>query len=396
MTSGIKLNNIKFKMRVELLFTILVLASLPIMGSYFMAHEVVVRSLNLGFSPAVPKLIERYQQHLRDLRRLKAFDEKSLQNEFAESRELQVIFQDPEAIKNALSRSLVGYFFSGLLMALILALIAAWILSWRINQRFSKTVDELLLQREKIQYLENLSQWQEVAKKLVHEIKGPLTPIELLVSGLPKSYEVKDDRAFLTELLEVKRIVGEEVETLRKMVQHFSDFAKLPSATLTPIKIVPFLEDYLAVYGEAWPELSLQLTFVGEPTVDAETDVALDLGLFRQVLTNLVKNAAEANLGKKVQVSFILSHHQDDLSLEVYNSGCIIPLEIHARIFEIYFSTKKNHENMGLGLPIVKKIIMEHGGNIECLKCKEGAAFRLKLPYFKYKTGENQRKTGEK
>ncbi len=369
----------KNKIRLQLLITILILAVLPMAASYFLANEVVMRSLNLGFNPAIPKLIERHQERLRDLKRLKAFDEQTLKREFDESRELQTVYQDSDAVKLALSRSLFIYFIGGVSLALVFALIAAALIGKSISRRFSRTVDELMQRREKVNYLETVNQWQGMAQKLAHEIKGPLTPIELLVSGLPRSFETKDRGAFEKELNEAKRIVGEEVGHLRKMVQHFSGFAKLPNAKLAPVNLVSFLENYAALYEKTWPRLELKLLL---EAADREVLAQIDAGLFRQVLTNLINNAVEANPDRQIQVAITLKHLQNRFQLEIANSGVSISPEIRARIFDVYFSTKKNHENMGLGLSIVKKVIVEHGGSICCIEQNEGAAFLIDLPEF--------------
>ncbi len=106
----------------------------------------------------------------------------------------------------------------------------------------------------------------------------------------------------------------------------------------------------------------------------------IDTSLFRQVLTNLVKNAVEANPGRNVEFVAELACTAQSITLTLVNNGVPVATGIAARMFDPYVSTKANKDNMGLGLAIVKKIIIEHGGEIEHRECGGHPAFTISLP----------------
>jgi nitrogen fixation/metabolism regulation signal transduction histidine kinase len=253
-------------------------------------------------------------------------------------------------------------------------------------------VGEVEESRARIEFLRRMGTWQEMARRLAHEIKNPLTPIQLAVQEAHRRYPGSD--AAYTKLLDTTReIVEEEVATLRRLVGEFASFARMPRAELERADLAAFLGDQrerlslpAAAEGtdEGTPNVSDLLSGVAmEWRVDERPmNVALDPQMMHRVLANVVGNAAQAVRGARAIGGRIeLSTREDDAGfvIDVDDDGPGVPEEQRAQIFDPYFTTKA--EGTGLGLAIVKKIIVEHGGTIEALASPLGGArMRIRLP----------------
>ncbi len=259
---------------------------------------------------------------------------------------------------------------------------------------FNRMLGEVEGSRSRIEYLQRVSAWQEMARRLAHEIKNPLTPIQLAVQEIHRRYRGPDQefRGLLDTTLE---IVQDEVGTLRRLVTEFSDFARLPQARLARADLAEFLaeqrrqvegveHDEASSVGE---ELSV-LRFGGvRPSFDwrlpdSAAPVAIDRQMLRRVLLNLLQNAADALAEAKVaQPSIVvtLGKEGDFYTVDVDDNGPGIPAAMRDVIFDPYVTTKQS--GTGLGLAIVKKIAIEHGGTVQAkLAPSGGARLRLTLP----------------
>jgi nitrogen fixation/metabolism regulation signal transduction histidine kinase len=245
-----------------------------------------------------------------------------------------------------------------------------------LTQSFNRMLADLSESQRRIVYLETIAAWQEIARRLAHEIKNPLTPILLAVQQVHKKYTGDDDgyRRTLDEALEV---VTEEVGALRALVSEFSDFAKLPAVHAQPGDLGAFLEE--VVRGEQAQGAPVVLSRPGDPVT-----AAFDRMLLRRALTNLLQNAREAvrAAGRDEAPEVTLSVHEGQAVLDVADRGPGVPDDAKDRIFDPYYTTK--HEGTGLGLSIVKKIVLDHGGSVT-VDDREGggAVFRIALPLAK-------------
>ncbi|MFH1132514.1 MAG: ATP-binding protein, partial [Pseudomonadota bacterium] len=245
-------------------------------------------------------------------------------------------------------------------------------------EAFNEMVHELKQNREKIGYLEKIGAWQEVARRLAHEIKNPLTPIQLAVQQLHQGYHGKDER-FQQLLDDARDIIKEEVDGLRRLVQAFSSFAKLPSVQPEPMELNALVDDFLKSYGE-----SMERGHVNWSPPKGSCRVLVDRMLIKHLLFNLVENAVQAaeEVGKedlRVNMSAMLHYERMQVTIVVSDNGPGMTKETAARAFEPYFTTKV--EGTGLGLAIVKKIVLEHQGNISVESVPgEGTHFRITLP----------------
>jgi two-component system, NtrC family, nitrogen regulation sensor histidine kinase NtrY len=259
---------------------------------------------------------------------------------------------------------------------------------------FNRMLGEVETSRARIEYLQRISAWQEMARRLAHEIKNPLTPIQLGVQEIHRRYQGNDEqfRGLLDTTLE---IVEDEVGTLRRLVSEFSDFARLPQARLQREDLSDFVAEQRRQIERSESEESLgaadELSVIRlagirpafewqVPTTPAP--VAIDRQMLRRVLLNLIQNAADALAEGKIespQIKVSLSRHADFYAIDVEDNGPGIPNELRHVIFDPYVTTK--HTGTGLGLAIVKKIAIEHGGNVHVVSSTgPGARFRLTLP----------------
>ncbi len=220
-------------------------------------------------------------------------------------------------------------------------------------ESFNQMMDDIQRGRDRIVYLEKISSWQEIARRMAHEIKNPLTPIQLAIQELHRSYR-GDDPAFETKLNDSLEIVEDEVGTLRRMVETFSEFAMLPAVRAEPSDLNGFVADFLKLN----PQYSGQVTFesAGRPV-----PVKLDRVLMGRVLTNLINNGLQS--GPEDGLVAVRVNSKDGWGmLSISDQGSGMTDEARARLFQPYFTTKA--EGTGLGLAIVKKIVLQHGGEI--------------------------------
>ena len=237
-----------------------------------------------------------------------------------------------------------------------------------LGRAFDDMVAELAESRARIAYLEKIGAWQEVARRLAHEIKNPLTPIQLAVQQLGSKYG-GDDPKFKKMLDESIEIVGEEIGTLRRLVEDFSAFAKLPRVQAAPLDLGELVADVVRGHPE-WEGK------VRPGALDEPLTLPADKQLLRRALINLVENALQAG-AKTVEVR--AEKRADVAHLIVEDDGKGVSEDLRDRIFEPYFTTKEH--GTGLGLAIVKKIALEHGGDISCEPSPSGGArFVMKLP----------------
>jgi nitrogen fixation/metabolism regulation signal transduction histidine kinase len=240
---------------------------------------------------------------------------------------------------------------------------------------FNAMVGEVREARDRIVYLEKISGWQEVARRLAHEIKNPLTPIQLAFQQLEARWRAAPgDQAFGRLLDESAGIVRAEVGTLQRLVHEFSEFARLPDVKAEAADLGAFAEEFVRT--------SPQLAEVAELEVvraSGDVPVSLDPALMRRVLVNLVDNAVEAARPERARVHLGVARTRDRGVLTVSDDGPGIDPAIRHRLFDPYVTTKVT--GTGLGLATVKKIVLQHGGTVEVgERPGGGASFALAFP----------------
>ncbi len=215
--------------------------------------------------------------------------------------------------------------------------------------------------------------WQEVAQVMAHEIKNPLTPILLSTERMLKKWERKDED-FPVAFERATRAIIKEVHSLKRLVDQFSKFGKLPEIKKILTSLRPIVDEVRSLYQDTdGLVLSVELP-------DDMPDVALDPEQFKRVLINLIENAAQAMKGRgSVVLRFRTDAERSTMITEVADTGPGIRDEDKERVFQPYKSGKK--EGTGLGLAISHRIIEEHGGRIWVHDNQpKGCVFTIELP----------------
>jgi two-component system nitrogen regulation sensor histidine kinase NtrY len=219
--------------------------------------------------------------------------------------------------------------------------------------------------------------WREVARRIAHEIKNPLTPIKLSAQRLQRRCAVVSvsDTKLLQECTET---IIRHTDELKEMVNEFSNFARFPESSPAPHSLIPVLEEVVALYRQAHPEMMIQ-TQLNPKTPIFE----FDRDQIKRVMINLFDNALAA-LERQAPPKVIRLQLEYDESLQMVSilledNGPGIEESVKGRLFEPYFSTKEG--GMGLGLAIVKRILNDHYGFIRVKsKLGEGTQFLIELP----------------
>jgi signal transduction histidine kinase len=347
--------------RAPLFLTILVMAVVPLCAAFYLLDRAVATSLDLGFNGSVIHALEDSSRNLKTLKRLDPQQEERYREQFAAVERLQRVYSDPGTLKSEVLDSLRIYFGLGLVAAVLLSMLFAMLLSRRIARLYEKTFDELIRHRQKVRYLEEMASWQDLARMLAHEIKNPLTPIEVLVTSLSKAYASKSGPEFRDLLEQAQTMIVEEIGYLKNTVNKFGEFARLPSAHLVEEDVSSVVAKIVKTVAASFETADLR---VSEQPAPLRARARIDVSLFRQVLTNIVRNGVEANPDHRVGFDIELVAREDSLVLSIANDGHLVPGDLIGRMFDPYVSGKSNKENMGLGLAIVKKIVIEHGGEI--------------------------------
>ncbi len=353
------------RIKALLFLTILTMTILPLITAFYFLDYSLQTSLNLGFNPEIVRVLHTASQNLKRLKITDSKREPLYREQFEEIKNLQLVYSKPDLVKNKILNSLKIYFGLGLLASFFLSIAIAALLSKRISHSYSLTFDELMKQNERVRYLEEISSWQDLAKMLAHEIKNPLTPIEVLVTSLMKSYLNKTEIDFKEQLTQTELMITEELRHLKNIVNRFSEFSRIPKIHLMNENLIETIHKNIKYLSENNDHTQIEFTYSQNTT---NAIVPIDSTLFKQVFSNIVRNGIEANPGKNLHFKINLLISDELFQIEVGNDGVPVPKEIAGRIFDPYVSGKTGKENMGLGLAIVKKIIIEHGGEISYIE----------------------------
>ncbi|MBU0730850.1 MAG: HAMP domain-containing protein [Proteobacteria bacterium] len=221
---------------------------------------------------------------------------------------------------------------------------------------------------------QRMAAWREVARRIAHEVKNPLTPIQLSAQRLRKKYMSKFESDNEVFDLCTKTIIN-QVDELKRLVSEFSSFARMPAIQKTVNNMYEMVREVLALYVAAHKKITFSLiNGKGLP------DFSFDLKQMKRVLINLLDNAVAAlPNGGTIEIRLILDREHNMAILEVSDNGIGIKDEDKTRLFEPYFSTKKT--GTGLGLAIASTVVSDHGGYIRVKdNAPQGAKFIIELP----------------
>ncbi len=221
--------------------------------------------------------------------------------------------------------------------------------------------------------------WREVARRVAHEIKNPLTPIALSAERIQRHLERAPaaDKASLEVVRTCAVTIAGAVETVRRLVDEFSSLARFPASRPAPADINEVIEDALSMFNGRLDHIRIHKSLApGLPKVMADSEA------MKRAVANLVDNAAEAMqdaLVREIQISTSLVGSRDAVEITVADTGHGVTRELKEKLFLPYFSTRKR--GTGLGLAIVSRVIEEHHGSIRLEENQPvGARFILELP----------------
>jgi nitrogen fixation/metabolism regulation signal transduction histidine kinase len=245
-----------------------------------------------------------------------------------------------------------------------------------LGSAFNTMLDDLDQTRAQLEYLQRMGVWQDVARRLAHEIKNPLTPIQLAVQQCVSAYK-GDDARFGKLLRDAGEIVEEEIAGLRRLVDTFRTLGALPKVEKAPLELAEVIEEL-----RLDPAIATRVTL--QPPDQAVT-VRADKLLLKRVLANLIENAIhageEAGTDAEVVIGWAADPRRDVVTITVDDHGKGVIDANREKIFEPYVTTKAT--GTGLGLAIARKIAIEHGGDLVLAPDPAptgGARFVVSLP----------------
>ncbi|TGN18520.1 LIC_11548 family sensor histidine kinase [Leptospira idonii] len=258
-------------------------------------------------------------------------------------------------------------------------------------ESFNQMVSDLKSKSEELMHTQRIAAWKEVAQRMAHEIKNPLTPIQLSAERIQRKFQNPKTENLGSVIKDATETIIGQVRVLEHLVKEFSEFARMPVPVLINQNLNPILEEAVRLFKES-TDIDFELKLA-----ENLPEVFLDKRLFLGVINNLLKNAVEAIQSdynsseevdlwspkmKKIRIMTKLQRKplRRSIVIEIDDSGPGLKPEFKEKIFEPYFSTKENHGS-GIGLAVVQKTIIDHHGHISVENSKLGGCkFRIELP----------------
>jgi nitrogen fixation/metabolism regulation signal transduction histidine kinase len=259
-----------------------------------------------------------------------------------------------------------------------------------LTRSFASMTQQLMQARVAEQKTERIKAWNEIAQRVAHEIKNPLTPIQLSAERLALKLNGKLEGADAALLEKSVKTIVDQVEAMKRLVNEFRDYARLPSAELKPIHLQVVIADTLQLY-----EHEIQTGQIEVLRGEGDDQIAGDIQQLRQVIHNLLQNALDSSRAQilndvhfkpEIKISLMLNESNDSqVVCCIEDNGMGFASHILARAFEPYNTTKP--KGTGLGLAVVRKIIQDHQGEITLSNITDrkiiGARVRLSFPLLK-------------
>ena len=248
-----------------------------------------------------------------------------------------------------------------------------------LNQNFNLMIDRLKSQQEKLIIKERHEAWENLARKLAHEIKNPLTPIQLTIDRLKNKYSEKIEDHEKDDFSKSLMIIGKQIKQIENLVNEFSDFARMPKPILKDNNLVSLIKDNINLISELDNEIIINFK-----TAKQKVILNSDSEQLSRVFFNLIKNSIESIQDKKIdnvnfqgKIQITINEINEKIDFVIIDNG--IGFGIFANnikdILNPYFTTKK--KGTGLGLAIVNKTINDHNGKINFTPLTDGARIEI-------------------
>ena len=250
-----------------------------------------------------------------------------------------------------------------------------------LNKNFNLMIDKLKYQQEKLLTSERHEAWENVARKLAHEIKNPLTPIQLTIDNLNSKYltnvEVSKKEKFQQNL----KTIQKQIKQIENLVNEFSDFARMPKPLIKSNNLYEVINENINLLNKI--DLNIKINLINHLQKNAYAN--FDYEQFNRMFFNLIKNSIEsikekAEKGSKIDknIDIEIRERRDYIIINILDSGTGFKDKTTKDLIKPYFTTKQ--KGTGLGLSIVDKIISDHNGSINFLNHKHGAKIQIIIP----------------
>ena len=254
----------------------------------------------------------------------------------------------------------------------------------RLNKNFNSMIERLKNQQEKLLTNERHEAWENVARKLAHEIKNPLTPIQLTIDNLKTKYLPNVENQMQEKYLNNLKTILKQIKQIENLVNEFSDFARMPKPLFKPNNLNLVIKDNINLVNKFDPSIKIRLV----NHLSKDVVLKFDNEQFNRLFFNLIKNSVESIQEKEEKVrktdkniDIEIRQRRDYININVTDTGIGFKNKKTKDIIKPYFTTKE--KGTGLGLSIVDKIISDHEGSIKFLNHKNGAKIQIIIPYIK-------------
>tara|TARA_B100001173_G_scaffold311438_1_gene328714 strand:- start:995 stop:2770 length:1776 start_codon:yes stop_codon:yes gene_type:complete len=250
-----------------------------------------------------------------------------------------------------------------------------------LNKNFNLMIDKLKYQQEKLLTSERHEAWENVARKLAHEIKNPLTPIQLTIDNLKSKYLINVDDLNKDKFQKNLETIQKQIRQIENLVNEFSDFARMPKPLIKSNNIYEVINENINLLNKIDPSIEINLI----NHLNKGSKVNFDFEQFNRLFFNLIKNSIESiqekvEKGNKIDknIDIEIRERRDYIVINILDSGIGFKNKKTKDLIKPYFTTKE--KGTGLGLSIVDKIISDHNGSINFLNQKNGAKIQIIIP----------------
>jgi signal transduction histidine kinase len=357
------------------LFLLVLACIIPLGALNFWQQRESLRIL-WHLNPPEP-MIPVIENSMRDLRQLAALDtanQQIYQQRFEALEQTRSDLQTLTQVSNNLTQSMLAQVLRNVALAAVLGVIGAFFIARKVVRNFS-VLRQKEMEAERLQNdLSRLQGWQNIARTVVHELRAPLAPVQILSESLVRKYQALPAESFAQFLAQASTLLREQAAVMQRLIENFTTFAKLPEPQFHKIDMAEFLRTFVNSNKSA----RANLVFHNNAP---KTEVLADSSLLQRLFYNLLRNALEANPEGTLDIEYYITASDSSAVVNTKNSGKIIPQSVAENLFGFKQPTSAGNK-LGLGLTIVHKIALDHKGSFALVSNSEesGVIFELTIP----------------